>query len=161
MFQDKNLCYNITDMKQNIIIGILIIIIIVGFGLIFAPKTSNITTTPQEAVPTQATEKVKIEDLTVGTGKEAKTGDTVVVNYKGTLEDGKQFDSSYDRNEPFTTKLGDGSVIKGWDQGIPGMKVGGKRKLTIPPSLGYGAQANGNIPANSTLIFEVELMDVK
>jgi FKBP-type peptidyl-prolyl cis-trans isomerase len=104
---------------------------------------------------------LQIDDQTVGTGKEAKSGDTVTVNYLGTLENGTKFDSSYDKNQPFTTQIGVGQVIKGWDEGIVGMKVGGKRKLTIPPSLGYGSQDMGSIPANSTLIFEVELLDVK
>ncbi|MCL5435023.1 MAG: FKBP-type peptidyl-prolyl cis-trans isomerase [Patescibacteria group bacterium] len=104
---------------------------------------------------------LKILDLKVGGGTEAKTGDTVTVNYLGTLENGTKFDSSYDRNQPFTTQIGVGAVIKGWDEGIPGMKVGGKRKLIIPPELGYGAQATGPIPPNSTLVFEVELVSIK
>ncbi|MBU4017484.1 FKBP-type peptidyl-prolyl cis-trans isomerase, partial [Patescibacteria group bacterium] len=103
----------------------------------------------------------KIEDIKVGDGREVKNGDTVVIDYLGTLPDGTKFDSSYDRGEPFETQIGTGQVIKGWDLGVVGMKVGGKRKLTIPPSLGYGEQATGPIPANSTLIFEVELVDVK
>lgn len=101
------------------------------------------------------------QDLTIGTGATAATGDTVTVNYVGTLTNGTKFDSSYDRNQPFTFRLGAGQVIAGWDQGVVGMKVGGKRRLTIPPSLGYGSQANGPIPANSTLIFEIELLDVR
>ena len=104
---------------------------------------------------------LQMEDLIVGTGQEAKSGDTVTVNYLGTLENGTKFDSSYDRNQPFTTQIGVGQVIKGWDEGIVGMKVGGKRKLIIPPSLGYGSQDMGSIPPNSTLIFEVELLQVK
>lgn len=104
---------------------------------------------------------LKIQDITVGTGEEAATGSTVTVNYLGTLENGTKFDSSYDRNQPFSVQIGVGQVIKGWDEGIPGMKVGGKRKLIIPPELGYGAQAAGTIPPNSTLIFEVELLGVK
>ena len=104
---------------------------------------------------------LKIQDEIVGQGQEAKTGDTVTVNYLGTLENGTKFDSSYDRNQPFTTQIGVGAVIKGWDEGIPGMKIGGKRKLIIPAQLGYGAQAAGTIPPNSTLIFEVELLGVK
>jgi peptidylprolyl isomerase len=104
---------------------------------------------------------LQIQDLTVGTGQEVKSGDTVTVNYLGTLENGTKFDSSYDRNQPFTTQIGVGQVIKGWDEGIVGMKVGGKRKLIIPPSLGYGSQNMGSIPPNSTLIFEVELLNVK
>lgn len=104
---------------------------------------------------------LEIQDIKIGEGKEAKTGDTVTVNYLGTLENGTKFDSSYDRNQPFTTQIGAGTVIKGWDEGIPGMKIGGKRKLIIPAALGYGAQATGTIPPNSILIFEVELLGIK
>lgn len=105
--------------------------------------------------------KLKIEDLKIGTGAEAVLGKSVTVNYKGTLSDGTQFDSSYDRGTPFTFNLGGGDVIQGWDQGVVGMKVGGKRRLTIPASLGYGDRAVGSIPANSTLIFEIELLKVE
>jgi FKBP-type peptidyl-prolyl cis-trans isomerase len=106
-------------------------------------------------------EKPTIEDLTVGTGAEAVNGKKVTVNYSGTLTNGTKFDSSYDRNEPFSFTLGVGEVIQGWDIGVAGMKVGGKRKLTIPPALGYGSQDLGVIPPNSTLIFEVELLKVE
>lgn len=106
--------------------------------------------------------ELKIEDLVVGTGVEAVTGKKVTVHYTGTLTDGAKFDSSLDRGMPFTFSLGADEVIKGWDQGIVGMKVGGKRKLTIPPSLGYGeAGAGDSIPPNATLIFEVELLKVE
>lgn len=101
-----------------------------------------------------------VADLVVGTGATAVAGDTVTVNYVGTLQNGSKFDSSYDRNQPFTFRLGAGQVIAGWDQGLPGMRVGGRRRLTIPPALGYGSQANGPIPANSTLIFEIELLSI-
>lgn len=104
----------------------------------------------------------KIEDIKVGSGKEAKSGDTVSVHYTGWLTDGKKFDSSVDRNEPFETKIGVGYVIRGWDMGIPGMKVGGKRKLTIPYEYGYGEMGSEPvIPGFSTLIFEVELLGIK
>jgi FKBP-type peptidyl-prolyl cis-trans isomerase len=101
-----------------------------------------------------------IEDLVVGTGATAAVGDTVSVHYVGTLTNGTKFDSSYDRGQPYAFRIGAGQVIAGWDQGVPGMKVGGKRRLTIPPSLGYGSQAYGPIPANSTLIFDVELVSI-
>ena len=106
---------------------------------------------------------LKITDEIIGTGVEAKAGNAVAVNYIGTLTNGTKFDSSYDRGQPFSFVLGAGQVIKGWDEGVAGMKVGGKRKLVIPQSLGYGAQGAGNgvIPPNSTLIFEVELLSVQ
>ncbi|HUD05135.1 MAG TPA: FKBP-type peptidyl-prolyl cis-trans isomerase [Patescibacteria group bacterium] len=104
---------------------------------------------------------LQMQDEVIGSGQDVKSGDTVTVNYLGTLQNGTKFDSSYDRNQPFTTQIGVGQVIKGWDEGIVGMKVGGKRKLTIPASLGYGDQAAGSIPPNSTLVFEVELLGVK
>lgn len=103
-----------------------------------------------------------IEDLVIGEGPEAKSGDTIVVHYSGFLQDGKKFDSSYDRKQPFEVKIGVGYVIKGWDMGILGMKTGGKRKLTIPYHLGYGKYGAGDdIPAFATLIFEVELLKIK
>ncbi len=101
-------------------------------------------------------------DLVVGSGKQAHAGQTAVVHYTGTLTDGTKFDSSKDRNTPFPFPLGAGRVIKGWDEGVAGMKIGGIRKLVIPPELGYGARgAGGVIPPNATLIFEVELLDLK
>jgi len=105
---------------------------------------------------------LQIEDIRVGTGAEAKAGQTVDVHYVGTLTDGRKFDSSRDRGAPFSFPLGAGRVIQGWDQGVAGMKVGGLRKLTIPPHLGYGSRgAGGVIPPNATLIFEVELLNVR
>lgn len=106
--------------------------------------------------------QLQIEELVVGQGAEARLGQSVTVHYLGTLTDGKKFDSSRDRGEGFTFTLGAGQVIKGWDQGVAGMKIGGKRKLTIPPELGYGSRGfPGAIPPNSTLIFEVELLGVR
>ena len=104
---------------------------------------------------------LQIDDIKVGTGAEAKAGQKVSVHYVGTLTDGSKFDSSRDRGQGFDFKLGAGQVIKGWDQGVAGMKVGGVRKLTIPPELGYGAGGYPPvIPPNSTLVFEVELLKV-
>ena len=104
---------------------------------------------------------LKYEDVTVGEGAEAVAGKTVSVHYTGWLTDGQKFDSSKDRNEPFAFVLGGGMVIKGWDEGVQGMKVGGVRRLTIPAQLGYGVRgAGGVIPPNATLVFEVELLDV-
>lgn len=101
-------------------------------------------------------------DIKVGEGDMPKLGDTVVVHYTGWLEDGTQFDSSVDRGEPFEFSIGLGQVISGWDEGVGTMRVGGLRKLIIPPDLGYGAAgAGGVIPANATLIFEVELLEIR
>ncbi len=110
---------------------------------------------------TKMADGLVIEDVKVGDGAEATDGKKVTVHYRGTLDNGKQFDASYDRGEPFSFNLGAGEVIQGWDQGVKGMKVGGKRNLTIPAALGYGARgAGGVIPPNSTLHFEVELLKV-
>jgi FKBP-type peptidyl-prolyl cis-trans isomerase FkpA len=106
-------------------------------------------------------DKLIMEDLVVGTGTAAASGQKVTVHYTGWLTNGTKFDSSKDRGDPFVFPLGKGQVIKGWDQGVQGMKVGGKRKLTIPPEMGYGSRgAGGVIPPNATLVFEVELLGV-
>ncbi len=113
---------------------------------------TNVVTTPSG---------LKYIELTEGTGAMPKKGQTVLVHYTGTLEDGEKFDSSRDRNRPFSFKLGTGQVIKGWDEGLATMRVGGRRQLIIPPELGYGSRgAGGVIPPNATLIFDVELLRI-
>jgi len=136
-------------------IGILVLLVIGVYAI--TRFTKNDSPAADQATPTG----LVTEDLVVGTGAAAQTGDNVSVNYTGWLTDGTQFDSSYDRGQPFTFQLGVGSVIQGWDQGIVGMKVGGKRRMTIPPDLAYGASGRGSIPPNATLIFEVELVEIK
>jgi FKBP-type peptidyl-prolyl cis-trans isomerase len=111
---------------------------------------------------TKAASGLKYKDLEAGTGATARKGQTAVVHYTGWLVDGTKFDSSLDRGEPFEFELGAGNVIKGWDEGVAGMKAGGTRRLVVPPDLGYGANgAGGVIPPNATLIFEVKLLQLK
>ena len=118
-------------------------------------------TATTSSVDTKQNELLK-EDILIGKGDEAVDGKKVTVNYEGKLEDGTKFDSSYDRGQPFEFVLGEGQVIEGWDMGIVGMKVGGKRQLTIPPDLAYGERGSPpTIPANATLIFTVELLKVE
>jgi FKBP-type peptidyl-prolyl cis-trans isomerase FkpA len=136
-------------------IGIIILLVIVIFAITRFRNGDD----PQAAQPTPT--DLVIEELTPGTGAAAQLGDTVSVHYTGWLTDGTQFDSSYDRGQPFTFTLGTGGVIQGWDQGVPGMQPGGKRRLTIPPDLAYGAGGRGVIPPNATLIFEVELVEIR
>jgi FKBP-type peptidyl-prolyl cis-trans isomerase FkpA len=117
----------------------------------------------ESSAPVVTTEGgVQVQDIKEGTGDMAEAGKSVSVHYTGWLIDGKKFDSSIDRNSPFSFKLGTGQVIKGWDEGVAGMKVGGIRKLTIPPDMGYGDKgAGGRIPPGATLIFQVDLLEVK
>ena len=172
------------ELKVNFgVLFFLFLLLAAGFAALvgFGGKSSSVSPTPkpqaelkinlgQKEASSQDLEKMnqteevkelKVEDSKIGTGDEAQIGKKITVNYLGTLIDGTKFDSSYDRGQPFSFVLGKGEVIAGWDQGLIGMKVGGKRKLIIPPSLGYGNQAVGNIPPNSTLIFEVELLSVE
>jgi peptidylprolyl isomerase len=104
---------------------------------------------------------LKYTDLVVGTGPSPSPGQTAVVHYTGTLTDGTKFDSSRDKGQPYSFALGTGTVIKGWDEGVATMKVGGRRRLVVPPALGYGPTGNGTIPPNATLVFDIELLDVK
>lgn len=148
------------------LLGVFLILYIAGTVIINLPgKTSSQEENVNFQAPTpsnsEATGKVSINDVAVGSGEKASTGDTVSVLYTGKLSDGTIFDSNTNRESPFSFKLGAGEVIQGWEEGIDGMKVGGKRTLTIPPELAYGNQQMGNIPPNSTLVFEVELLDVQ
>ena len=127
-------------------------------------KAAEVVSHPPEAKATAepvTIEGLKSEILQEGTGQVAQKGDNVVVHYTGTFPDGKKFDSSLDRGDPFNFTLGAGQVIKGWDEGVAGMKIGEKRKLTVSPEMGYGARAVGPIPPNSILVFEVELLEIK
>lgn len=129
-------------------------------------ETSNNTVDSHQQVTSMGKEIMSSSGLTyideiIGTGNNPKTGDKVVVHYTGTLENGTKFDSSVDRDRPFEFTIGVGRVIKGWDEGVSSMKVGGKRKLIIPPDLGYGSRNMGAIPPNSTLLFDIELIEIK
>ena len=149
----------------GLVIGI-IAIFIIGAYFVLGHKKNELNNSALPSSTSYASispmGELKIEDESVGTGDTAVAGKKVTVNYSGTLTDGTKFDSSYDRGEPFSFNLGAGEVIRGWDQGVVGMKVGGKRKLTVPPELGYGSRGAGSaIPPNATLIFEVDLLRVE
>ena len=151
-------------MNKNILFGFIAVIVFgfILYGLLTSQNNkTNDTIELSEETMTENKDELKIEDIEEGSGEQAvESGDDIVIHYKGTLTDGTVFDSSYDRNEPFQTQIGVGQVIEGWDKGVIGMKPGGKRKLTIPPSMAYGEQGVGSIPPNSTLIFEVELVEI-
>ncbi len=162
-------------MRKSAIVGVIIFALAVAFALAQtappAKKPAKIMNVrPNTKAPTKVTgDGVKTEsglqywDITVGSGQVAKEGDRVRVHYTGWLTTGKKFDSSVDAGRPFTFALGNGEVIRGWDEGVAGMKVGGKRQLRIPPDLGYGENGtpDGTIPANATLIFDVQLLSVQ
>lgn len=145
----------------KILVYVTITALILGGGYLLIRKPPpTVGTQPQES--TSVMTELKIEDIVVGTGPAVKSGDTVVMHYTGTLTNGTKFDSSVDRNEPFETQIGVGAVIQGWDQGVPGMQVGGKRKLSIPAAMAYGSRgAGGVIPPNADLYFDVELLAIK
>lgn len=126
------------------------------------PKKAQKKMTKEATKVVKTTSGLSYEDVVVGKGAMPKKGDKVIVHYTGTLTDGKKFDSSKDRNQPFQFVIGVGQVIKGWDEGVMSMHVGGKRKLIIPPELGYGPRGTpgGPIPPNATLLFDVELLDI-
>jgi FKBP-type peptidyl-prolyl cis-trans isomerase FkpA len=148
---------------RNQILSILPALILVGAVSVGLGSCTKKTEPGFQGVQFSAEQRalVKSEDLKVGTGDAAVPGKTVTVHYTGWLTSGKKFDSSYDHGQPFSFVLGTGSVIPGWDMGVEGMRVGGKRKLTLPPQIAYGHEAKGDvIPADSTLVFEVELLGV-
>jgi FKBP-type peptidyl-prolyl cis-trans isomerase len=141
---------------------LLAIFAFVAAGLFSQSKTDTSAPTKVTGDGTKTADGLQYWDIKVGTGPTATSGHTVKVHYTGWLTTGKKFDSSVDRGEPFTFPLGDHQVIKGWDEGVAGMKVGGKRQLRIPPELGYGTRgAPGAIPPNATLLFDVELLGVR
>ncbi|HVZ76132.1 MAG TPA: FKBP-type peptidyl-prolyl cis-trans isomerase [Candidatus Paceibacterota bacterium] len=148
--------------KKNFITGIAVVIALAVVGIFFFifnnPFGSmSLSSDMSSTTPDESATQLVVQDETVGTGAIAQVGDTITVDYTGKLEDGTVFDTSVGKT-PYTFVLGAGNVIPGWDQGLQGMKVGGKRLLIIPPSLGYGSQDYGPIPGNSTLIFEVSLL---
>jgi FKBP-type peptidyl-prolyl cis-trans isomerase FkpA len=136
--------------------GVLLLVVV---GVVYIALTGQNRDTIEQAAPPVT--ELMIEDIVIGDGQEAKIGDTVSVHYTGWLLDGTKFDSSHDRNQPFEFTIGEGRVIRGWDEGLPGMRPGGKRQLTIPPDMAYGPTGTGSIPPNATLIFEVELLEIK
>ncbi len=150
-------------MKKELIAPTLVIVIFLGAAFYYSKNVNTemeTKTTPAVSGQAEPVTELKILDVVIGTGEEAVSGKKVSVHYVGTLQSGAKFDSSRDRGTPFEFDLGAGQVIKGWDQGVAGMKVGGKRILTIPPDLAYGSASVGSIPPNSTLVFEIELLDI-
>ena len=148
------------NLNKNQWIAVFASLALLGY-LLFAGPIMNFFNPPSDNLNNQAPQTgFVVQEVVAGDGLPAEPGDVLTVHYVGTLPDGKVFDSSLDRNIPFSFTLGVGPVIRGWDEGLSGMRVGGKRLLTIAPDYGYGEQGVGTTPPNSTLIFEVELLDV-
>lgn len=154
----------------NNIIIVLLVLILGMVGIVFiTARPKSTPETSQEIVVNDSEQNetnmqdIEINDIQEGEGEAVQEGDSVLVHYSGRLEDGTVFDSSYERDEPFPFTVGEGMVIEGWEKGLVGMKVGGKRELIIPPEMGYGQRGtpDGTIPPNSTLIFEIELLEIR
>ncbi|MBX3044942.1 MAG: FKBP-type peptidyl-prolyl cis-trans isomerase [Candidatus Kapabacteria bacterium] len=139
----------------------LFMILFIAGALVASCSSSKDSAKKEETNMTKSTTGLQYFDIEEGTGISPVKGNTCVVHYHGTLLDGTVFDSSKERGQPFEFQIGEGRVIKGWDEGVMTMKIGGKRKLVIPPDLAYGPRQMGSIPPNSTLVFEVELLDIK
>ena len=156
-------------MDELIIGGAIIGLVGIGALIFFLRPKKKGTSLNQESIGQTANKaptsdpvtELKIADLKVGSGAKAASGSQVTVHYTGWLNTGKKFDSSFDRNQPFKFRIGEAKVIRGWEQGVSGMLIGGKRRLTIPPKLGYGSQGTARIPPRSTLIFDIELLNVE
>ena len=147
------------NLNKNQWIAVTISLVLLTYLLFSGPIMSLFNLSNKSSNPEAKQSSLSIEEVAVGTGSLVESGDTLTVHYVGTLSDGRVFDSSVDRNTPFTFTLGVGQVIRGWDEGLVGMRVGGKRRLVIAPEYAYGEQDLGSIPPNSTLNFDVELLD--
>jgi len=146
-----------TSTQKIRVIAIVVIVVLAGSAVAYVMMNRGPATGSEIATASG----LKYVDIVEGTGATPRTGQKVKVHYTGTLENGMKFDSSVDRGQPYEFRIGTGAVIKGWDEGLASMKVGGKRKLIIPPALGYGERGSGDIPPNAILLFDVELLSVE